>query len=298
MVKFLLMLMFSFLPCIGKAQALLMHGEKEGGGVKSYSIPDLPVLPVLAGEVGNSSASSLSYMSAIWTKAKAMHFNTVLVPVYWELLEPAEGNFDFMLVDSLIYQARANDLHLVLLWFGTWKNSMSCYAPAWVKKDIKRFPRAGAELEILSAFEENNVQADIRAFTALMRRVKQLDAKERTVLMIQVENEIGMLGAPREYTAAANEAHAGQVPDALMRYLISHKDSLVPELRLHWGGQGYKMAGSWETVFGKSMATEELFQAWYYAVYANRVAGAGREVYVGSGSQVAFGSKEVDSGQV
>lgn len=256
--------MITFFPFTGKAQSLRVKGEG---------------FPVLAGEVGNSSASSLSYMAPVWEKATAMHFNTVLLPIYWELLEPTAGKFDFLLVDSLINQARRQQLHLILLWFGSWKNSMSCYAPGWVKKDKQRFPRAGAHLEILSAFDENNVQADIRAFTALMQHVKKLDAQEKTVLMIQVENEIGMLGAPREYTPAANQAYNSAVPAALMQYLVSHKDSLVPELRQHWGQQGYKTTGDWEAVFGKSTATEELFQAWYYAVYTNKVASAGKEVY-------------------
>lgn len=255
MRTFLCCILIALLPVTGKAQSLL----------------------VLGGEVGNSSASSLAYMAPIWSKAKAMHMNTLLLPVYWELMEPAEGKFDFMLVDSLIYQARSHDLHVIFLWFGSWKNSMSCYAPAWVKKNGTRFPCALPE--IMSAFEENNLRADAKAFRALMQHIKQVDGKQKTVIMIQVENEIGLLGAAREHTPAANKAFEAPVPPALIDYLISHKDSLVPELRKHWAQQGYKTTGNWETIFGKSPATDELFQAWYYAVYTNKVALAGREVY-------------------
>lgn len=62
-----------------------------------------------------------------------MHFNTVIAPVYWQLIEPQEHHFDFSTVDGLIKGARAHHMKLVLLWFGTWKNSMSCYVPDWVK---------------------------------------------------------------------------------------------------------------------------------------------------------------------
>ena len=90
---------------------------------------------ILGGEVGNSAASSREYMQPIWPKLKEMNLNTVIMPVYWDLIEPEENKFDFSLVDGLIKDASANNLHLVLLWFGTWKNSMSCYVPAWIKKD-------------------------------------------------------------------------------------------------------------------------------------------------------------------
>ena len=87
---------------------------------------------VLGGELGNSTSSSLEYMRPVWPKLVSLNLNTVLVPVYWELLEPVEGKFDFTLVDGLIQEARRNKLRLVPLWFASWKNSMSCYAPAWV----------------------------------------------------------------------------------------------------------------------------------------------------------------------
>lgn len=118
---------------------------------------------VLGGELGNSSASSTAYMQSIWPKLKQMHLNTLIAPVYWELMEPQEGKFDCTLVDDLLRDARKNNLKLVLLWFGSWKNSMSCYAPEWVKTDEKRFPRIedhnGKKQEILTPFSKNDVIA-------------------------------------------------------------------------------------------------------------------------------------------
>ncbi|TGX53969.1 hypothetical protein E5A73_07500 [Sphingomonas gei] len=167
---------------------------------------------VLGGELGNSSASDRAWLEPHWPRLRAMHLNTVLAPVSWELIEPEEGGFDFATVDWLIADARANDLRLVLLWFGSWKNSMSTYVPAWVKRDARRFPRTigpdGKAQEILSAFGAATRDADAGAFAALMRHLKQIDGDRHTVIMIQVENEIGFLPTAREHGPVADAAFA------------------------------------------------------------------------------------------
>ena len=59
-----------------------------------------------AGEVHNSAAYAPDRMEAeIWMKMDQSHLNTLIVPVYWETLEPEEGSYDFSLVDSLLEQA-------------------------------------------------------------------------------------------------------------------------------------------------------------------------------------------------
>src|SRR6185312_3222141 len=170
------------------------HLQKKGS-TKELIVDGKPFL-VLGGELGNSTASSLEYMRPFWTKFKAMNLNTILVPAYWDLIEPKEGKFDFGLLDSIINTSRKNNLKVILLWFGSWKNSMSCYAPAWIKTNESRFPRAqnrsGRGLEILSAFSKSNLDADKKAFSELMKHIKETD-QSQTVIMVQVENEIGML---------------------------------------------------------------------------------------------------------
>jgi beta-galactosidase GanA len=157
---------------------------------------------ILGGELGNSEASSREAMRPHWPKLRAMSLNTVLAPVYWELVEQEEGRFDFASVDWLIEDARAHDMRLVLLWFGTWKNSMSSYAPAWVKRDPERFARTigedGRAQEIISVHSEEARDADARAFAALMRHLRQVDGERRTVIMVQVENEVGFLPFAKE----------------------------------------------------------------------------------------------------
>jgi beta-galactosidase GanA len=238
---------------------------------------------ITGGELGNSTASSARFMDSIWPKLKKLNLNTVIAPVYWELTEPVEGEFDFQLVDDLISNSRKNNFKLVLLWFGTWKNSMSCYVPEWMKMDQQRFPRTqnstGKTEEIITPFSLNALQSDKKAFIQLMRHLKEIDSKQQTVVMIQVENEIGMLPEARDYSSAANDAFNKPVPAALINYLESNKNSLLPEIKQVWGSKGFKTSGSWEDVFGKSLATDELFMAWYFGAFVEEIAKAGKNVY-------------------
>lgn len=270
------LLLWMIQPCF--AQTYL----RNQGTVKQLYVADQRFL-ILGGELGNSSAASVAYMSKIWAKTKAMNLNTILAPVYWELLEPEEGKFDFTLVDSLIVNARKHDLKLVFLWFGAWKNSMSCYAPLWVKKDQKRFPRAtdknGIGQEILSPFYENNLIADQKAFSKLLAHIGAMDKADQTVLMIQVENEIGMLPEARDHSPAANAAFSKQVPQAFLDYLKKNKDKLMPEFKVAWEKNGFKTSGNWEDIFGKGLATEEIFMAWFYAGFTDKLAAVGKNAY-------------------
>jgi beta-galactosidase GanA len=238
---------------------------------------------MLAGELGNSNASDLKYMEWIWGKVNEIGLNTLIVPVYWEFVEPEEGRYDFTLVDGLIDGARKHNIKLVFLWFGSWKNSMSCYVPSWVKSDQERFPRAinkeGKSMEMLSVFSDENRKTDARAFSALMKHICKIDVKEKTVLMIQVENEIGMIPDAREYTVQANKKFSSNVPVELINYLEKNKKSLVPELYNVWEKNGFKTNGTWEEVFGKNIGAEELFMAWHYALYVDYVVKAGKVAY-------------------
>ena len=216
---------------------------------------------ILGGELGNSSASDLAELERIWPRLVELGLNTLLAPVYWELMEPEEGRFDFTLVDGLIQGARAHGQRLVLLWFGSWKNSMSCYAPLWVKADSERFPRArlkdGTSLEILSAFSGENCSVDARAFAALLRHLREVDAADQTVIMVQVENEVGMLGAARDHGPLAERAYTEPVPAPLEP----------------------GRPGSWEELYGGDLAADERFMAWHYARYVDTVARAGKREY-------------------
>ena len=236
---------------------------------------------ILGGELGNSTASDLPALDAAFAKCQRMHLNTVMLPVYWDRLEPEEGRFDFTLLQGALDRARAHHLHLVYLWFGTWKNSMSCYAPSWVKRDTARFERvrqrSGDVEEIIAPTSTSANDADARAFATLMRWTKTHDAAIHTVLMVQVENEIGMIPDPRDYSEKSNLAFRSPVPPTLLA-LATH-EQLSPEVNTLWQNAGHKTQGTWTDVFGASLATDELFSAWQFATYVQQVAAAGKREY-------------------
>lgn len=237
--------------------------QKQGTATQ-LTVNGKPML-LLAGELSNSAATSPADIIQAFKNIKRTNANTVFVPAYWELMEPTEGKYDFALVDSVISQARKQELKIVFLWFGAWKNSMSCYAPLWVKENTKRFPRAltrqGKPLEIVSAFDPNILQADKRAFCQLMQHIKEVDSKENTVIMMQVENEIGMLEAARDHSSLAEKAYQQQVPAKLIKALKLNKK------------------GTWAEVFGTDCYAEEKFQAYHYAQYVEQLVSAGKAIY-------------------
>ncbi len=261
--------------------AEIPHLRKQGTATQLV-VDGKPFL-ILGGELGNSSSSSLDYMKPHWSKLLKLNLNTVLAPVYWDLIEPEEGKFDFTLVDGLIKDARRHNMRLVLLWFASWKNSMSCYVPIWIKTNQQRFPRAqnkqGKGMEILTPFSEETRDVDARAFAALMQHIRKVDGKKHTVIMVQVENEIGMIPQARDYIDAANDLFKKPVPKELMDYLVEHKDTLIPEFRDVWENAGNKTSGTWEEIFGKGLGTDEIFMAWHYARYVNRIVELGKAEY-------------------
>jgi len=240
---------------------------------------------MLAGELHNSSASSPAYMRPIWEKLAGLHLNTVIGTASWELVEPVEGRFDFSAVDSEIAEARRHGMRLVLIWFGTWKNASSSYVPMWVKRDPNRFPVArtksgkpgfmGLPIDALSPLGEATIAADAKAFRALMRHIREVDPRH-TVIMVQVENETGLLGDSRDRSAAAEAAWAKPVPPELMNYLAEHKATLLAELIRVWGTQGFKTSGTWAEVFGTDAFADEIFMAWFVGRDVNKVAEAGK----------------------
>jgi beta-galactosidase GanA len=233
----------------------------------------------LGGEVHNSSASSLAYMERVWDRLVELRLNTAIVPVYWELVEPEEGRYDFELLDGIVEGARAHGMKLVPLWFGTWKNADSTYAPAWVKTDLTRFFRAqgrtGATLRTISSLCDEACRADARAFAAVMKHVREIDEDRQTVVLVQVENETGILGTPRDFGPASESAFAGSVPTELTRHLADHP--LVPEMEAIWRARGQRPAGTWTEVFGQ--AADEVFMAWHVAKYVGRVTALGKAEY-------------------
>ena len=280
MKHILLVLIIGSLICI-QAPAQRSRLQQQGTATQLL-VNDKPFL-ILGGELGNSSASCAEDIERIFPKLERMGLNTVLVPAYWDLTEPVEGQFDFSLTDKVIDQARKNHLKVIFLWFGAWKNSMSCYAPLWFKENYKKYPRSYTEndkpLEIASAFSEEVFKADNRAFSQWMKHIASIDKEEGTVIMIQIENEIGMLESARDHSALASKAFHASVPEEFVSYLQKNKKRLHPQMLKKWGSQGYKTAGNWQEMFGSDIYTDEIFMAYHYAKYVERMAQTARSIY-------------------
>jgi beta-galactosidase GanA len=259
--------------------ASIPHLRQTGHATQLY-VNNKPFL-ALGGELGNSTASDLNILENALARCQGMNLNTVMLPVYWDLIEPEEGKFDFSLVAGAVDHARQRGLHLVYLWFGTWKNSMSCYAPGWVKRDTARFPRvkqsSGETMEIISPESTAANKADARAFAALMRWTRDHDAKEQTVIMVQVENEIGMIPEPRDHSEISESAYKIDVPGALIS--LAKREELGPEVSALWKKAGRKTGGSWSDIFGSGPQGDEVFSAWRFANYVENVAAAGKKEY-------------------
>jgi hypothetical protein len=250
-------------------------------GVKQLIVDGKPFL-VLSGELHNSSTSH-AYMEPVWPYLVQRNLNTVLAVISWEFLEPQEGRFDFSSVDDIIQGAREHHLKLAILWFGAWKNGESSYQPGWVKADQKRFPwmqdHNGRTLNVISTFGDATRELDARAFAALMRHIREVDGRQHTVLMMQVENEIGVSADTRDFSPPAREAFAGQVTKQLTDYIQKHKDTLIPEFSQVWGANGFKTSGTWEEVFGKGVNTDEIFMSWNYGSFVGCEVAAGKAEY-------------------
>jgi beta-galactosidase GanA len=213
---------------------------------------------LLGAQVDNSSGWP-TRLDAVWPAVERLGLNTLEVPVYWEQMEPARGAFDFTVVDSILAQARAHHVHLVLLWFGTWKNGKMHYVPGWIKADTATYPRmlskSGVPIDVLSPNSPANLDADRAAFAALMKHLKDADP-QHTVIMMQVENESGSLGLVRDFSPMAQKIFDAPVPGDLLRAL-------------------HKSPGPWSQVFGPD--ADETFAAWSVSRYINAVAAAGKQ---------------------
>jgi beta-galactosidase GanA len=254
----LLMAMSLLLALPASADSVLPRLVEQNGR-HAFIVDGEPFL-MLAVQANNSS-NYPAVLKDVWPAVEKLHANTLEIPVAWEQVEPREGQFDFSYVDTLIKEARERQVRLVLLWFATWKNNAPHYAPAWVKLNNTRFPRVikqdGDTLNSLSPHFKETLEADKKAFVALMAHLKKVDNKH-TVIMVQVENEVGTYGSVRDFSPTAEKLFRGSVPDVLLKALK-------------------KNPGTWREVFGAD--ADEFFYAWHIAVYCNEIAEAGRTIY-------------------
>ncbi|PQB09031.1 hypothetical protein BST83_01410 [Polaribacter filamentus] len=276
-IKFL-----GFLLCIcwqNTAQNNIPHLAKNGNATQ-LMVANKPFL-MIAGEVHNSSASTIEYMTPLFPKLKKMNLNSVFVTLAWEQFEPEEGVYDYTLVDAIIENAKKNDLKVCLLWFASWKNGESSYTPLWVKKNTKRFFRVktkeGKEIETMSPFCEATKIADAKAFAILMKHLKEVDTAQ-TVILMQPQNEVGMF-QDIDYNKVSLKLFEKKVPKTLISYLKKNKAHLDAYVKKAWSINNYKTKGTWKEVFGDTPEAKAFFTTWQYATYINYGAKTGRAAY-------------------
>ena len=189
-------------------------------GITHFEVDGKPFL-MLTGELHNSTSTSESYMESIgvWEQMKHGCFNTVIASCSWDVIEDEKGHYDFTSVDHVIRNARENGLKVVMIWFASWKNGNSTYAPSYIKRDPVNYPlvqtQDGGFLNVLSAFGQESLKADRDAYTALMQHIKEVD-KDYTVIMMQVENEMGILGSVRDFSPAAQIERARRISASVL----------------------------------------------------------------------------------
>jgi len=222
-------------------------------------VDDAPYL--MLGAQAHNSSGWPAMLPKVWPAMEYLHVNTLEIPVYWEQLEPRPGQFDYTAVDTLLAGARQHRVRLVLLWFGTWKNGSQHYMPEWMKLAPDRYPhmvdKNGRAVDSPSPFATASLEADKSAFTAFMRHLKATDP-QRTVIMVQVENEPGTWGSQRDYSPTAQKLFESPVPAEVLSAM-------------------HASPGNWQEAFGPE--AEVCFHAWSVAKYVGQVAAAGKAVY-------------------
>ena len=235
--------------------------KKDEKGIPTLYVSDRPFL-CRSGEIHNSSASNLVYMKEeVWPKLRGLNMNSVIIPIYWELIEKTEGVYDFSLVDGLIDQAREEEKKIIFLWFGLWKNSESMYVPEWMKRDTETYYHVekanGESINTISPMCVAAIEKDKAAFTAVMKHIRQVDEKENTVIVFQIENEIGILGCECDYSERAREQFQKEIPTEMAEL--------------------FGRSGDWKTAFGDD--AEEYFMSYIYAKAIEEITKAGKEAY-------------------
>ena len=158
-------------------------------------------------------------MEPIWDRLAAMGIRTVIGAASWAQVEPVEGEFDFSTVDAQIEAARTRGMRLVLIWFGAFKNAgrptrrAGC-ARTWSASPARSCPGSDTGLftypgampkPVLSVFSADLLDADRRAFVRFMEHLAEADP-EHAVVMVQVENEVGLLRDSRDRSPVAEAA--------------------------------------------------------------------------------------------
>lgn len=228
---------------------------------------------VLGMQAHNSSTGTFMMERTI-RAAELFGANTLEVPVYWYKLEPQKDVYDMTQVRELIEVVRKTGKKLVILWFATSKNGHPTYAPEYIKTAPDTYQVAvgsdGAWVASLSPHCMATLERDKKAFCQLVEFVKEYDAEQKTVIALQIENEMGLANTDRDYSTLAQSDYEKPVPEEI-------REIRLEDDGLEWISQEEKEKHSWKGHFGRYAA--EAFCAWYHGRYIGEIAKAAKEIY-------------------
>lgn len=226
----------------------------------------------------NSSAFNASEMKAFWDSVAFTGVNTVEIPVYWETFEPEQNLFCYEFVDECLRQADLYDVKVIFLWFGSWKNGTSKYAPTWIKENPGKYKRVvtyeGIVTNILSPYCRENLEADKAAFLKLVQYIEQNNRKKNRVIGIQIENEPGMMmRGDRDCGPIAETLFQEEVPDEVKSVVFHHELGEVTDI---WKEKGALTDGCWTDLFGEKAG--EYFSVFGIASYIQELAAEAKRI--------------------
>ena len=230
-----------------------------------------PFMPV--GLQAHNSSTGTGLIKKALRAMAAFGGNCLEAPVYWYCVEPEMDRYDMDLVKGIIDETRTAGLHLILLWFGTSKNGHPNYVPEYIKRQPRTYRLAlgpdKAPVPSLSVHCRETLERDKKAFVKFMEFLKAYDGEERTVLAVQIENEMGYANTDRDYSRPADRDYEKPIPEALKAISLkdSGKESITPD----------SPVSPWKKQFGRH--AHEAFSAWYHSLYVNEIAEAGKQVY-------------------
>lgn len=229
---------------------------------------------MMIGMQAHNSSTGTFMMEKTARAAELFHANTLEVPVYWYKVEPDRDVYDMTQVKELIDFTRQCGKKLIILWFATSKNGHPNYAPEYIKLHPETYQVAvgsnGAWVASLSPHCMATLERDKKAFCKLAEFIKEYDEKEKTVIALQIENEMGYANTDRDYSRMAEEDYQNPVPEEIREIRLA--DDGLSEI-----SEEEKKRFSWKGCFGRHSA--EAFSAWYHGKYIGSIAKAGKEIY-------------------
>ncbi|HHX11652.1 MAG TPA: DUF5597 domain-containing protein [Clostridiales bacterium] len=200
--------------------------------------------------------------------------NLLEAAIYWNSVEANKDEYDMTSVKELIDEAREANLKLIILWFATSKNGHPTYAPEYIKLNPDVYHIAlgpdKAPVPSLSPHCEATLHRDKKAFVEMMSFIKKYDQKKKTVIAVQIENEMGYANTDRDYSIKAEEDYIKPLNEEVRKIVL--EDTGLEDM-----DQSTFDKSTWRGCFGRH--AHEAFSAWYHAIYINEIAKAGKEVY-------------------